>query len=144
MQTSSSITLHRVQYYETDSMKIVHHSNYVKWMEEARQNYFKSAGFSWKEMEENTGIMIPVLYQSVEYRQMIRFDKSVKIICVCNKFNGVKMGFTYYFYVEGDESLKAIGITKHGFIDSSYTPIALQNKYLKGYEQLKKFIKLER
>ena len=27
---------HRIQYYETDGMRIVHHSNYIRWMEEAR------------------------------------------------------------------------------------------------------------
>jgi acyl-CoA thioester hydrolase len=27
---------HKVQYYETDKMGITHHSNYVRWMEEAR------------------------------------------------------------------------------------------------------------
>ena len=27
---------HRVHYYETDKMGIVHHSNYVRWLEEAR------------------------------------------------------------------------------------------------------------
>ena len=27
---------HKAQYYETDTMKIVHHSNYIRWMEEAR------------------------------------------------------------------------------------------------------------
>ena len=28
--------LHKVQYYETDKMGIAHHSNYIRWMEEAR------------------------------------------------------------------------------------------------------------
>ena len=27
---------HKVQYYETDQMGIVHHSNYIRWFEEAR------------------------------------------------------------------------------------------------------------
>ena len=27
---------HIVQYYETDKMGITHHSNYIRWMEEAR------------------------------------------------------------------------------------------------------------
>ena len=27
---------HIVQYYETDQMKVVHHSNYIRWFEEAR------------------------------------------------------------------------------------------------------------
>ena len=26
---------HRIQYYETDQMAIVHHSNYIRWFEEA-------------------------------------------------------------------------------------------------------------
>lgn len=28
---------HKVQYYETDKMGIVHHSNYIRWMEEVRK-----------------------------------------------------------------------------------------------------------
>ena len=30
--------LHKVQYYETDKMQIVHHANYIKWFEEARMH----------------------------------------------------------------------------------------------------------
>ena len=26
-------TLHKVQYYETDQMGVVHHSNYIRWFE---------------------------------------------------------------------------------------------------------------
>ena len=29
----------KAQYHETDQMGIIHHSNYVKWMEEARIGY---------------------------------------------------------------------------------------------------------
>ena len=36
---------HSVQYYETDKMGIVHHSNHVRWMEEARVDYLKQLGF---------------------------------------------------------------------------------------------------
>lgn len=47
MQTSNTIK-HIVQYHETDSMKIAHHANYIKWMEEARLAFLKSIGFDWK------------------------------------------------------------------------------------------------
>lgn len=139
MQISNSI-IHTAQYYETDSMKIVHHANYIKWMEEARLNYFKQAGFDWKKMETSTGIMIPVLFQSVEYKQMIKFDEEIEVVCVCDKFNGVKMNFSYIFQSQGGSALKAVGITKHGFIDARYEPIALQEKYLDGYRVLQKYI----
>ena len=29
----------KVNYYETDAMAIVHHSNYIRWFEEARMDY---------------------------------------------------------------------------------------------------------
>ena len=35
---------HKVQYYETDAMQIVHHSNYIRWMEEARLEYLSHVG----------------------------------------------------------------------------------------------------
>ena len=36
--------VHKVQYYETDKMGIVHHSNYIRWMEEARIDFLDSVG----------------------------------------------------------------------------------------------------
>ena len=37
---------HSVQYYETDRMGITHHSNYIRWMEEARIDFLRQIG--WK------------------------------------------------------------------------------------------------
>ena len=34
----------RVYYYETDKMGIVHHSNYIRWFEEARVDLIEQAG----------------------------------------------------------------------------------------------------
>ena len=38
---------HKIQYYETDKMGIVHHSNYFRWMEEARLEWMQSIGFGY-------------------------------------------------------------------------------------------------
>ncbi len=43
---------HHAKYYETDQMGIIHHSNYVKWMEEARMDLMDQMGLSYKQMEE--------------------------------------------------------------------------------------------
>lgn len=42
---------HHAKYYETDQMGIIHHSNYIKWMEEARMDLMEQIGLSYKEME---------------------------------------------------------------------------------------------
>ena len=51
---------HYVQYYETDKMGVTHHSNYIRFMEEARVEFFKSIGFDYFEFEK-TGIVSPVV-----------------------------------------------------------------------------------
>ena len=35
-----------IQYYETDRMGVVHHSNYIRWMEEARVAYLAQLGWN--------------------------------------------------------------------------------------------------
>ena len=48
----------KAQYHETDQMGIIHHSNYVKWMEEARIDFMKEMGFGYGEVEKR-GIVSP-------------------------------------------------------------------------------------
>ena len=50
---------HTVKYYETDRMGFTHHSNYVRWMEEARIDFMDRLGFSYRKMEEE-GVVSPV------------------------------------------------------------------------------------
>ena len=42
------ICKHEVQYYETDRMGITHHSNYVRWMEEARTFFLREIGWPYE------------------------------------------------------------------------------------------------
>ena len=46
-------------YYETDRMGFVHHSNYIRWLEEARMDYMRKLGIDCKLLEDQ-GIIIPV------------------------------------------------------------------------------------
>jgi len=41
----------RVYYYDTDKMGVVYHSNYLKWMEMARTEYFRDV-FPYKQIED--------------------------------------------------------------------------------------------
>ena len=59
---------HTVQYYETDKMGIVHHSNYIRWMEEARVAYLAQLGWNI-EMLEAMGAISPVTGLEAHYKQ---------------------------------------------------------------------------
>ncbi|NLB15722.1 MAG: acyl-CoA thioesterase, partial [Clostridiales bacterium] len=60
------IYCHKVQYYETDQMGIVHHSNYIRWMEEARCAWRYEKGFGLETFEK-VGVVSPVVSLSCRY-----------------------------------------------------------------------------
>ena len=43
--------LRKAQYHETDQMGFIHHSNYIKWMEEARVAFMDQIGMGYAEVE---------------------------------------------------------------------------------------------
>ena len=70
---------HKVQYYETDKMQVVHHSNYIRWMEEARVEFLEKIGASFVSLDEN----------------MMRFGDTAEIDVCLEEFGGVKMLVSY-------------------------------------------------
>lgn len=60
--------VHKVAYCETDRMGIVHHSNYIRIMEEARLAFLSQIGFGYDEMEKN-GVISPVTAVGVRYKK---------------------------------------------------------------------------
>lgn len=117
--------LHHAKYYETDQMGIIHHSNYIRWMEEARIDALTKAGISYKEMEEN-GIISPVLSVSCEYKSMVHFDDEVLITLKITKYNGVKFELEYEMKDKETGELRSIGKSVHCFLDTSGRPISLK------------------
>lgn len=43
----------KINYYETDKMGIVHHSNYIRYLEEARTFWLRQIGMPFELLEEN-------------------------------------------------------------------------------------------
>ena len=86
--------LHRVQYYETDMMGVVHHSNYIRWMEEARIDFMDQLGFPYARMEAE-GVLSPVKSVACEYRHPSAFGDTVSIEVSVASFNGVVLAIRY-------------------------------------------------
>ena len=85
---------HLVQYYETDQMAVVHHSNYIRWFEEARVQFFEEIGLGYKHMEE-IGIISPVVSVTAQFKTMTRFYDTVVIGLKISKYTGVRLEFEY-------------------------------------------------
>ena len=71
--------IHKVQYYETDKMGITHHSNYIRWMEEARVDMLEKIDFGYDKLESE-GIISPVVGVECEYKESTRFAENIEMI----------------------------------------------------------------
>lgn len=118
---------HKVQYYETDQMKIVHHSNYIRWFEEARTAYLEEGGFGYANMEKD-GIISPVLEVTAKYISMTRFGDTVLIEPRVEKYNGVRLEVSYEIKDKKTGELRCTGLSKHCFLDDTGHPVRLNKK----------------
>lgn len=105
----------RAYYHETDQMGIIHHSNYLKWMEEARIALMDKLGFSYKKMED-LGIISPVMAASCEYKKPVKFNDVVEIVVSVEEYNGLKLIFNYEIVNKDTNEVSTIGKTKHCFM----------------------------
>lgn len=133
--------IRNAKYYETDQMSIIHHSNYIRWMEEARIDVMKQAGISYRELEE-TGIIIPVLSVSCQYRNMVHFDDNVMIKVKAVKYTGVKLDLEYEFKDVETGKLYTTGTSSHCFLDRDYRIISLKHKYPEIHDKFRKMLEL--
>lgn len=126
----------KVNYYETDQMAIVHHSNYIRWFEEARLHFMEKADIPYAKMEDD-GIMIPVLSVSAEYKMPARYGQTVLIYLWIEKFNGIRMKCKYRVVEEETGELCVTGASEHCFVDKNFKPVSLKKSYPAYYEQIK-------
>ena len=82
------------KYYETDQMGVIHHSNYIRWMEEARVDMLNQLGYPYRRFEE-MGYISPVLHAECEYKKSVRFDDEVRITVTLKELGRVKFTLRY-------------------------------------------------
>ena len=92
---------HLVQYYETDKMGVTHHSNYIRWMEEARVSFLEESGWSFSRLEEE-GLVSPVISLRCDYRRPTTFSDSVDIEVGVKEIKGIRIVLSYTMRRESD------------------------------------------
>lgn len=123
----------RVNYYETDQMAIVHHSNYIRYFEESRLNYMRTVGCDCKWLESE-GIIIPNVDAYAKYISTLKFDDE---FTVCPKpvfFNGVRIKFEYKITAAETGALVCEGSTTHCFVNDRFKPLSLKKARPDIYE----------
>ena len=118
--------IHKVQYYETDKMGITHHSNYIRWMEEARVDMLEKIDFGYDKLEAE-GIVSPVVGIECEYKESTRFAENVEIDVKITGYTGVRYTIEYEMRNAETKNIVAKGKSKHCFINENGRPIKIKN-----------------
>jgi acyl-CoA thioester hydrolase len=117
----------RVRYAETDQMGVVHHANYLVWMEVGRVELCKALGFNYRDMERDDGIYLVVAEATCRYQAPARFDDEVIVKTWLEAANKRVVVFAYEIRT-GDRVL-ATASTRHVFVSRQMERTRLPLKY---------------
>ena len=120
-----STYIHKVHYYETDKMGITHHSNYIRFMEEARMNYLNESGFTMARLEA-AGIVSPVVSVACNYKTPTTYDDEIEIEVRLTGYTGVKIELCYTMRNIRTGALVAEAASAHCFTAASGRPVAVR------------------
>lgn len=125
----------KMNYYETDRMGIIHHSNYIRYFEEARLNWMEHVGVNYRQLEE-LGVMIPVMFVDCKYLLPLQFGDEIEIEVKLAKFDGIKMEFSYEIKQKGTGECCTTGRTGHCFLNDQMKPFRLKRQFPELYQKM--------
>ena len=115
----------KINYYETDRMGVVHHSNYIRYLEEARVEWLEALNMPFDLLEKNK-ITIPVLGVNCTYKHHVTFGDTILIKTYAKEYTVVRMTIGYEITDKKNGNIVLTGETKHCFTDSNLKPINLK------------------
>ncbi len=81
----------RIYYEDTDSGGVVYHSNYLKFMEQARTEWLRSLSIEQDELIQQTGVLFAVQKLSIDYKSAARFNDALLVVTKLTKVSGASM-----------------------------------------------------
>ena len=122
---------HHVDFFDTDAMEVVHHSNYIRWFEIGRVEFLRAAGITLGELMAD-GYVFPITDVSAKFLSPGRFDDVLMIETTPTALTKAKMAFDYRILRKGEDTVLVTGHTQNVFTSRETGKIArLPEKYYK-------------
>ena len=117
----------KINYYETDRMGVVHHSNYIRYMEEARCGWMETLGIPMSLLEER-GFTIPTLEVNCQYLFHVTSGDVITVAPVITEYNGIRMTVSYEIRDRATGREVARAFSKHCFTTRELRPVNMKKK----------------
>ena len=119
----------RVRYAETDQMGVAYYANYFVWFEVGRSQYCNDCGFSYRDMERETGLFLIVAEANCRYKNPARYEDELIIRTRVTESTRRTLRFSYEIE-RSDGAAVATGETLHVLINATGRPSSFPEKYL--------------
>ena len=124
-----------VRYYETDQMAVVHHSNYIRYFELARDEMLVQLGFPIQRCEQELGIQVPIVSVECHFRYPARMGDILTATAEVDKVPLAKMTIKQAVYNQ-DGVLCAEGSVVLGFLDKeTFRPVRCPEAVARLFEK---------
>lgn len=124
-----------VRYYETDQMAVVHHSNYIRYFEIARDEMMVQLGFPIEKCEAELGVLVPIVSVECHFRHPARMGDVLTATAEVNKIPMAKMVIGQAVYNQ-DGVLCAEGTVILGFLNKeTFMPTRCPEPVVKLFEE---------
>jgi acyl-CoA thioester hydrolase len=111
----------RVRYAETDQMGVVHHANYLLYLEESRTALMAARGCSYAELERS-GWALPVRKAELRFRSPARYEEELVVRTWVQKLGPASVTFASEVWRDADRTLVASGAIELACIDIRSSP----------------------
>jgi acyl-CoA thioester hydrolase len=119
---ATSSVPYRVPFYDTDAMGIVHHANYVRYLELARVRYLEQHDQPYVRYVEQ-GLHVVVTRVEIELKRATRFDETLAVTCWLERVRHASLSFGYQ--IRCGEHLTALAGTDHAVVNLEGRPVRM-------------------
>ncbi len=102
----------RVYYEDTDCGGVVYHSNYLKFMEQARTEWLRSLGLEQDVLMAEYGVVFAVKSLSIDYIKPALFNQALTIETEIEKMGKVSIVFKQLIYCDSYQNNSDVVIKK--------------------------------
>ena len=121
----------RVYYEDTDAARVVYYSNYLKYFERGRTEYFRDRGFSVGEMARR-GFIFPVVHLEIDYRAPALHDDLLRVETGVLEIRKSSLTFTQQVLRVIDGKLLADGKVKLACVGPGMKPRRLPEEIIQA------------
>ena len=120
-QSSSRV---RVRYAETDQMGVAWHGNVFAWFEIGRTDLLRDLGTTYRSLEQDEGLRLPVVEAGARYLRPFLYDDVVEVRTRVSRHSGARVAFEYELHRDDDDSEGPLvtGFTAHAAINGEGRP----------------------